>query len=118
MYKITDTVETGHSKFTGGSVTISIQTENILNDHEKEKILKAIDCLDHCLITDNKEFIKFSQRYFLLDKCLSIFEDIQTILYFILKQDYICTVTLGKESYTNKLKNYSNIIDSYLKDKK
>lgn len=116
MYKITDRVELGHFPLTGGSVEISIELEKIPNKEEKERILNAIDKLDHCLISTNEELVDLSQRYFLLDETKTIFEDIHTVLFSILKNNYNCTVTLGKESYMDKLKEYSKIIKSYIKE--
>ncbi len=117
MYKITDRVELGHFPLTGGSVEISIELEKIPSNTEKKKILEAIDKLDHCLISINDEMVKLSQRYFLLDESKTLFEDIHTVLYSILKKNYKCTITIGKESFIDNLKEYSKIIKSYIKEK-
>lgn len=108
-YTITETIEVGHDRFIGGSVTISIKLRYIPQQTEKNNILSIIDCLDHSTITTNENTAKYSTRFFLLDKSVSIFDDIQTILYYFLG-DRVCTVTLGKESYTNKLYQTSELL--------
>ena len=110
MYRITDTVEMGHFPLTGGSIDISIELDGIPSKKKIKEILEVIDCLDHCLVSDNAAFIEFSERSFLLDKSVSLFEDVHTILYHLLKEDYVCTVQLGKESYTNRLKRSSKLL--------
>lgn len=112
--KLTEITETGYfsknSFLVGGSIKIILEIDKILSENEKNEILKIIDYLDHTLITDNKEIIKFSSRFFLLDKVTTIFQDIHTILYYFLKEPYLCTVSLGKESFTKRLKSYSNLL--------
>jgi len=110
MYKITDVVEMGHGSLIGGSVSISLEFDDILDHDDKIHVLEIIDYFDHCLVTDNEALSKMSSRYFLLDKSVSIFEDIHTILFEFIKKDIMCTVTLGKESFSKKLKSYSNIL--------
>lgn len=110
MYKLTDVVEVGHDVFIGGSVTISLEFDNILSQTEKEQFLKIIDYLDHSTITSNADMLEYTERFFLLDKSTSLFEDIQTLLFHFIKEDLVCTVTLGKESFTNNLSQTSNVI--------
>lgn len=110
MYKITDVVEMGHSPLIGGSITISLEFNDILTKNNRDLYLKIIDALDHCLVTDNKDMIKHSARFFLLDESKSLFEDIHTILYYFVKRECRCTVTIGKESFTEKLRSYSGLL--------
>ena len=111
MYKITDNVEMGHSPLIGGTIEISIELDKIPSKEKTKEILTVMDYLDHCLVTNNKEMIKFSKRHFLLDKSVSLFEDVQTILYYFLKENYVCTVSIGKESFTEKLAPHSKILE-------
>jgi hypothetical protein len=98
MYKITDVVEVGHSKFTGGTVTISFIFDSIV---DKEYYLKVIDRLDHCLITDNKEMAKMSHRYILVEDCNNLFIDIHSIMsQFVDERVKHISVEMGKESFT------------------
>ena len=121
-YTITDTIEVGHSKFTGGTVDITFEFDHIIDPLCYYKI---IDYLDHSLITDNDQFIKYSKRYFLLSECKNIFEDIHNILsYFAYSLTEInfsenkyennvnLTVKINKESYTAPLYSgfYFNLI--------
>jgi len=111
MYKLTDVVEMGHNPLIGGSIVISLEFDDILPENEKFSILEVIDYLDHCLVTDNKEMTNFSSRFFLLDKSVSLFHDIHTILYNFIQENYKCTVTLGKESFTKELESYSKLLE-------
>lgn len=111
MYKLTDIVEMGHNPLIGGSIIVSIEFDTILPKEEKDRFLEIIDYLDHCLVTDNKEMSKFSARYFLLDKSISLFEDIHTVLFNFIKKDYKCSVSIGKETFTKKLKSYSKLLE-------
>jgi hypothetical protein len=111
VYKITDIVEAGHSKEIGGSVKISITFDNILPKEEKEKVLDVIDRLDHSLITDNKDFLDFTERYTLLKQSKSPLEDIVGIISSYLSDFEEIEVSIGKETFISK-RNPVEIIDS------
>ena len=96
MYKLTDIVEMGHTHYTGGSIEIGIEFDSILQEKKKKEILNIIDYLDHCLVTDNKEYIQYSARYFLLKKCNNIFTDIRDIISYFIDYKSI-KIKLGKE---------------------
>ena len=90
VIEITDTVEVGHFPLIGGTADISVSyvRDYISDDVDIEAlnntILEKIDMLDHCTVTDNEEAIKFSDRYFLLDKSESLLDDIQSVLSLVL----------------------------------
>ena len=113
MYTIEDVVEVGHMPLIGGTMNIKVNFNKVPTVETKENVYQVIDYLDHCLITDNKEAIAFSERYFLLDKSVDLFSDVFTVLYNFLSHHDIqsITVKLGKESFTNRLVNFSNILD-------
>jgi hypothetical protein len=99
MYEIRDTVEVGHSNLECGSITIVLGYNEVLSEDSKKIALEKIDYLDHCLITDNTEMARLSDRYFLLGKCEGILKDTVSIMSNFLDFDSI-TVEVGKESYT------------------
>lgn len=109
MYKIKDTVEAGHSNLECGSIIITLGYNEILTEDDKKIALEVIDYLDHCLITDNTEMAKLSDRYFLLDKCNGILKDTAGIISNFLNFDSI-TVEVGKESYTTT-RTPNNIVE-------
>jgi len=74
---VTETVEMGHSLYTGGSITISVE---VYNDEEKDYIKSMIDTLDHTLVTTSPELVKFSSRFYFLESSDNIFDDINSIL--------------------------------------
>lgn len=70
-YKLTETVETGflsmNNKETFGStLNISMIFDEEPLSEEKSKFKELADHLDHCLITDVRESIQFSDRYFFI----------------------------------------------------
>jgi hypothetical protein len=99
MYKITDMVETGHSKDIGGSLKISFMFDDIV---DSKQYFNIIDYLDHCLITDNEMAI-YSHRFILLNSCKNLFEDVHVILsYFLINDNNVknIIVTRNKESFS------------------
>ena len=97
-YKIFDKVECAYGLNQGGSLGIEITFDKIV---EKEYVLKIIDILDHCFITNDENLIKYSQRFILLKKNKNLFEDISFILKQFLKFKKI-TINLGKETFSKK----------------
>ena len=108
MYKITDIVETGHWGKIGGTIEISITVKSNIPDAEQIKqFLDIIDRFDHCLITDNEESIKYSERYILIEKRGNLLLDIYHILsYFIKDYPHVyvdeISVKRGKETFYDK----------------
>jgi len=86
MYIIKDRVEVAHIKDIGGTVYISIYTKDF---GLVEDIRDIIDRLDHSFITDKKSSIRFSKRFFLIDKCSNIYKDIYDIIFNMLTSENI-----------------------------
>lgn len=104
MFRITDEVEMGHSVYTGGTIVISVGYNEIQNEEKIKNVLKVIDYLDHCLLTDNNGYLKYSERYFLIEKSESIFDDVIGVISNFINDFEEITVSLGKLSYTSKHK--------------
>jgi hypothetical protein len=120
-FTIEDVVEAGHSSFIGGSVKIKFyfkkksynklkQLPYAVNDY-----LHVIDRLDHCLISDTPALTSYCERYFLLDDCKSLYEDIISVMTYSIQfesglslPDYI-EVSLGKTSYKSRPRILSTI---------
>ena len=115
-FEVSDVVETGHSKFTGGTLAISFTFDMIIPD--SEIYLKIMDTLDHCLITDNESLSFFSDRYFLLTECKNIFEDVVGIMSYLiiesnLYQPMSIKISRRKESYSSPVVSNKSTIVSY-----
>ena len=121
MYTITDVVEMGYlteaGESRGGSIQITLEFQEMLDEEAKKSVLTVIDSLDHCLVTSNKSAVQYSVRHFLLSNSVSQFHDIHTILHELLHTQMrtcaipvLCTVRLGKESFSAKLQSYSEIV--------
>jgi len=105
MFKIKDKVEMGHNIYIGGTVSISIGYTEIQDEMKTRFVLEVIDYLDHCLVTDNDEYLKYSERYFLIKASKSIFEDIVGIISNFINDFEEIEVSLGKLSYISKPKS-------------
>lgn len=105
MFKIKDEVEMGHSIHIGGTLTVSVGYKEIQNAEKVKNVLKILDYLDHCLVTDNDGYIEYSERYFLIKKSKSIFEDVIGIISNFIDDCEEITVSIGKLSYTSKPKS-------------
>ena len=118
-YTLTDEVEMGHFPYIGGTTTISMEFSEIQSKEKQKEYLDIMDRLDHCLVTDNKDLVEFSARYFLLDNSVGLLQDVHTVLAECIGEDtasaasaasIVCTVKIAKESYRAPLKQYSKII--------
>lgn len=101
MYKITDVVEIGHLKYTGGTIKISFLFDDIVDN---KIYFDIIDYLDHCLITDDDLMKGYSDRFIILFKCKNLFKDIHMILSYFLRNDNKVKdiiITRGKECYSS-----------------
>lgn len=114
MFTITDEVEMGHSKFTGGTVVISLSFDEIKTDIDIKNILSIIDYLDHCLVTDNEDYLKYTTRYFYIENSENIFIDIVGIISNFITDFKEIKIQIGKLSYTS-IHNPINIL-SYNKE--
>jgi len=109
MYKITDVVEMGHSKFTGASVQISLSFKDILSEEDRDLVLGIIDELDHTLLTNDIDYIPFSERFFIVE-AKNPFYDIHYVIYYLIKRHIKrlkckkISITIGKETYTQNIK--------------
>jgi hypothetical protein len=114
LFTIEDVVEVGHSEFTGGSVKIKFYFKKKTFakwkrcPYTEQGYLRVIDRLDHCLISDTNELTDYCERFFLLDDCKSLYEDIVSVMTYSIQYesglglpDYI-EVSLGKTSYKSK----------------
>lgn len=99
MYKIIEKAETGHLGQTGGSIKVALTFDKIIDTKYYEKV---VDGLDHSVITDDKNVIPYSERYFLLGKCGNVLEDIHDILSYFIKDDVVknIEVILDNKSYS------------------
>ncbi len=109
MYIIKDIVETAHSKFTGGSIEIEFVFKEIIDN--PQKYLNIIDYLDHCIVTDNKKYLQFTTRYFLINSTKNFFEDLVGVLSEFI-DDEVCSISIirNKEKFTTDCFK-SNVVD-------
>jgi len=107
MYMISKTVELGHSIYTGGSIRIGLEFDDVVNDTDKEFYSKLIDSLDHTIITIDESIKQQSRRYFLLKSSSNIFYDICYVITSLLKDSpksnkerFKIHIEYGDETYT------------------
>ena len=111
---IKDVVEMGHLKYIGGSIEIAVHFDTIVPSTVIEKCLEAIDSLDHCLVTDNHRASEFSQRYFLLDSCCDLYQDVVSIITYLLLDVLNISaieVQYGKCKYKSEPVIYSDVVE-------
>jgi len=77
---ISDVVEMGHFSEIAGTISISLHFKEMQPQNIIKKCLSTIDTLDHCLVTDNKESTTYSNRFYLLDKSVSLYKDVVSII--------------------------------------
>lgn len=70
MIAISDIVECGYfdNDEKGGTIEVSVLVKGNYYKKIAPEILKLIDCLDHCVITDLEEIAQVSKRYFLIEE--------------------------------------------------
>lgn len=124
---ITDVVELGHIREVGGTVDISLifDESTPVTDLIRKASLSIIDHLDHTVITDTDAVLKFSERYFKINKSIDFFQDVHSVLYKLINDSDILVgvnrptginIKYSKFEYQAELEsdiNHNIIVESY-----
>ena len=129
-FKLTETVETGflskkNKETFGGTIDVSLLSKKEIDSSTKNILISLIDNLDHCLITDVKSSLKFSDRYYLVQDASGGF--LQTAASVLASeimretniQDLVIEVQNSKETYRTLLQNEIDVVkDSFITNSK
>ena len=129
-FKLTETVETGflskkNKETFGSTIDVSLLSKKEIDSSTKNILISLIDNLDHCLITDVKSSLKFSDRYYLVQDASGGF--LQTAASVLASeimretniQDLVIEVQNSKETYRTLLQNEIDVVkDSFITNSK